>query len=264
MHPMQSDTATVPRRKSGVTAYFVGREDATTASDADFDDVGLVARELSALTRLSKSYAEDAIIDLGDFLAGEMAYAFAVKEDDCLFNGDGTSTYGGINGIRNKILTLAGAIDGATDVDTFAEVTATDLVTVAGALPEFPGIMPKWYVSKLGRSLMMDRLAAAAGGNTKDNLTGGTQKSWNGDEIVISQSMPKVATDLSDVVMAVYGDLNMGVTFGDRRGFEIQVLTERYAEYRQIGVIATERFDIVVHGVGDSSSAGPIVALIGE
>ena len=44
----------------------------------------------------------------------------------------------------------------------------------------------------------------------------------------------------------------------------VDVLTERYAEYRQVGIIATERMDIVVHGLGDTSDAGPIVALIGE
>lgn len=264
VHPMSSDTATVPRRKTGVTAYFPARSDATTESDATFDDISLVARELSALTRLSNSYMEDTAIDLGDHLATEMAYAFAVKEDQCLFNGDGTSTYGGINGIRNKILGLAGAVDGASGIDTFAEVTNTDLMNVQGALPEYPGIVAKWYVSKRGSSVMFGRLAAAAGGNRKMDMADGMPKSWDGDPIVISQAMPSSTGDLSNVAMAVYGDLNLGVTFGDRRGFMIQVLRERYAEYRQTGIIGTERFDINVHGVGDSSNAGPIVALIGE
>lgn len=265
--PMGSDTATVPRRVSGVTAYFPGRNEATTESDAAFDDVNLVAREVSSLTRIAKSYAQDAVIDLGDHLASEMAYAFAVKEDDCLFNGDGTSTYGGIYGIRPKIIDgnhTAGAIDAASGIDTLAEITADDLVTCSGALPEFPGIMPVWYTSKRGNALVFDALKAAGGGNTIQDLGSRPSMTWLGDEIGISQSMPKVTTDLSNVAMLVYGDLDMGVTFGDRQSFEVDVLTERYAEYRQIGVIATERMDIVVHGLGDTSNAGPIVALIGE
>ena len=265
--PMGSDTATVPRRVSGVTAYFPGRTEATTASDAAFDDVNLVAREVSALTRLSKAYAQDAVIDLGDHLANEMAYAFAVKEDDCLFNGDGTSTYGGIYGIRPKIIDgnhTAGAVDAASGIDTFAEVTIADLVNVSGALPMFPGINAAWYISKRGNALVFDDLKATGGGNTTLNLSAGAPPTWLGDEIVISQSMPSSTGDLSNVAMIVYGDLDMGVTFGDRMGFEVDVLTERYAEFRQIGVIATERMDIVVHGLGDTSTAGPIVALIGE
>lgn len=265
--PMGSDTATVPRRVSGVTAYFPGRTAATTESDAAFEDVNLVAREVSSLTRISKAYADDAIIDLGDYLATEMAYAFAVKEDECLFNGDGTSTYGGIYGIRPKIIDgthTAGAVDAATGVDTFAEVTASDLLKVSGALPEFAGINPAWFISKRGNALVFDALKAAGGGNAIADLGERPRLQWLGDEIVISQAMPKVTTDLSNVAMIVYGDLNMGVTFGDRMGFEVDVLRERYAEFRQVGVIATERMDIVVHGLGDNTNAGAIVAMIGE
>lgn len=267
IQPMSSDTAVVPRRVSGVTAYFPGRTEATTESDAAFDDVNLVARELSALTRVSKAYAADAIIDIGDFLTNEIAYAFAVKEDDCLFNGDGTSTYGGIYGIRPKIIDgthTAGAVDAASGIDTLAEITADDLLGASGALPDFAGINPGWYTSKKGNSLVFDALKAAAGGNTMTDLSGMPAKQWLGDEVVISQVMPKVTTDLSNVAMLVYGDLNMGATFGDRMGIDVDILTERYAEYRQIGIMATERMDIVVHGLGDNTDAGPIVALIGE
>ena len=263
VHPMASDTANVPRRKSGVTAYFVGREDATTPSDASFDDINLVAREIAALTRISNSYAADSAINLADHLASEMAYAFAVKEDNCLFNGDGTSTYGGIVGIRTKILGLAGAIDGATGHDTFAEIDHDDLVNVIGVLPNFPGINPKWFASKRANALVFQALKTAAAGGVRD-LEGRLMNEYLGDEVVLTEAMPTAITDISDTAMLVYGDLNMGVTFGDRQGFEIQVLRERYAEYRQIGIQAVERFDINVHGVGDASAAGPIVALIGE
>jgi HK97 family phage major capsid protein len=222
---------------------------------------------VSALTRVAKSYAADAVIDLGDFLTNEMAYAFAVKEDDCLFNGDGTDTYGGIYGIRAKIIDgnhTAGAIDADTDHDTLAEITADDLHNCSGALPDFAGINPAWYTSRRGNALVFDALKAAGGGNTITDLAGAPVRQWLGDRIVISQSMPKVTTDLSNVAMLIYGDLSMGAVLGDRMGMEVDILNERYAEYRQIGVMATERMDIVVHGLGDTSAAGPIVALIGE
>ena len=267
IHPMSSDTATVPRRKSGVTAYFLAnRTTAITESDMDFDDVNLVARELAALTRLSQSYASDAVIDLAETLATEMAYAFAVTEDDCLFNGDGSSTYGGIYGIRPKIIDgnhTAGAIDATTGTNTFAEVVNDDLVSLTGVLPLFPGINPRWFISKRGNALVFDALKAAAGGNTIDNLANKPKLAYLGDEIVITQSMPTSTGDLENVAMIVYGDLDMGATLGDRQGIEVQVLRERYAEYNQIGVKAVERVDIVAHGLGDTSNAGPIVALIG-
>ena len=267
--PMNSDTATVPRRKSGVTAYFVGRNTATTASDAAFDDVQLVARQVAALTLVSRAYADDSAIDLADFITQEMAYAFAVKEDDCLWNGTGASTYGGIYGVLPK------AIDGSHTKSAVEVATAThnlmteidhdDLTLIRGALPAFPGINPKWFCSKVANAAIFDALKTAGGGNNMVDLGGRPVMAYLGDEIVISQSLPAgVATDYNNVGMIVYGDLNMGVTFGDRTGIEVEILRERYAEYRQIGIQATERFDIVVHGLGDTSAAGPIIVMTGS
>jgi len=267
VHPMSSDTASIPRRKSGITAYFVNRAAAPTASDAAFDEVNLVARPVAALTRVSKEYAADAVIDLADHLVGEMAYAFAQKEDDCLFNGDGSNTYGGIYGIRPKIIDgthTVGAVDAASNHDTLSEIDHDDLVGLTGALPEFPGINPSWFCSKRANSLVFDALKVAGGGNTMMDLAGKPMMSYLGDPIVISQVMPKVTTDLSNVAMIIYGDLRMGTTFGDRLGFEIDIARELYMTTREIGVHCWQRFDINIHGLGDTSEAGPIVALIGE
>ena len=63
------------------------------------------------LTKYSNELNEDAVLNIGDDLAGEIAYAFALKEDQCGFLGDGTSTYGGIVGVttalRNVDATIA-------------------------------------------------------------------------------------------------------------------------------------------------------------
>jgi predicted phage gp36 major capsid-like protein len=40
--------------------------------------------------------------DVAEFVAGEIAYAFAAKEDDCGYNGDGTSGVGGIAGLATN------------------------------------------------------------------------------------------------------------------------------------------------------------------
>jgi len=264
VHPMSGDTATVPRDSADVTAYFVGRETANTESNPEFDNINLTAREVSAESRVSNSYAEDTAINLADHLVEKQARAFAVKEDGCLFNGDGTSTYGGIQGIRTKILGLAGAIDAASGHDTFAEITAVDLRKVMGAIQDVPGLMANWFTSRPGKANMFGRLKDAAGGNSKNNLSEGEADTWAGYDIITSPAMPKVLTDLSDVAMAIFGDLRMGVIFGDRRGIELMVDPYSLSSYRQTKIISTERFDINVHGVGDATNAGPIVALIGE
>lgn len=264
VHPMASDTATVPRQGTGATAYFVGRESAPTASDPSIDNITLQAKNVAAETRISNDFADDSVINLADWIATEHARAFAIKEDGCLINGDGTSTYGGIVGLRTAILSLAGAVDAASGHDTFAEIDASDLRTVMAKLPDFPGINPIWLTSKVGQNALFGRLTDAAGGNTKRDLAARMPDQWAGYDIVTNPAMPKVLTDLSDVVMVFFGDLRMGVIFGDRRGMTLMTDPYSLSSYQQVKIISSERFDINCHGVGDSSNAGPIVALIGE
>lgn len=270
---MNSDTLMVPRWAGDVTAYFVGENDEITASDPDFDGVQLVARKLAALTKIPEELIEDAnaAIMLADRVASNMAWAFAKKEDECFIDGDGTSTYGGIVGLRPKLIDgthTAGAIDAAAGIDTLPEVTAADLDNVRAALPEFAdegGDGPVWLMSKAAKNLGPDAITRAAGGNTMETLGGRPMPAYLGDQIVTSQAMPKgTSTDYSNVAMMLYGNFRMGASLGSRRDFRIKVLEERYAEYDQIGIKATERFDIVIHGLGDTSNAGPIVGLIGE
>ena len=77
------------------------------------------------MTRMSTELAEDAAINVADDLAREMAYAFATAEDAAGWNGDGTSTYGGIMGMRTKFAAGVGSFVGAVDLtsghDTFAD-----------------------------------------------------------------------------------------------------------------------------------------------
>ena len=97
---MTSDSASQPRRTGGLTAVFAAEATAATESSAAWDSVGFVGKKLLALTRASSELDEDAI-GLAEQITSEIAYAFASKEDDCGFNGDGTSTYGGIRGITH-------------------------------------------------------------------------------------------------------------------------------------------------------------------
>jgi HK97 family phage major capsid protein len=265
--PMNSDTLTVPRRTGGVTAYFVGENTQITESDKSWDDVQLTAKKLAALTRMSTDYAEDAVIDVAEDLSNEMAWAFAQKEDDCAINGDGTSTYGGIYGFRPKIIDgnhAAGAVDAASAIDTFAEVTQADLDSALAALPAYALPGTKWLISSPGKALVFDSLAAAAGGNTMTDLAGKPGAAYLGYPITVSQAMPTSTGDLSNLVMLLAGNFELAATLGDRRGFTVRVLVERYADYDQIGVVGTERFDVVVHDLGDGTTAGPVVALVGE
>lgn len=266
IRPMAGDTLQVPRVTGHVTASFVAEATAGTASDMAFNLVQLVAKKLYALTYVSVELAEDAVVSVVDQLTKDFAYAFALKEDQCGFTGDGTQTYGGINGLTNLFTasSRAGAIDAATNHDTFAEIDDSDLAKLRSALPAYARVNAKYYCHRVALELVFNRLKAVAGGNTVMTLEGKPMDTYLGDEIVVSQVLPSTTGDLSDLAMIFYGDLSMSSSLGERRGITIRRSDEIKFVEDQIALKATERIDIVNHDTGDASTAGPIVALIGE
>ncbi len=269
MRPMNSDSLEIPRRTGGLTAYFFSDTDGSgiTASDKSWDMVGLNAKKLGALARVSNDLVDDAIIDLVDDFAQEMAYAFAVKEDNCYIVGDGTSTYGGMEGMITKFEATAfsSRISLTSGVDTFAEVSATDMGSVMAGVAAYGLLGSKWLMSNTARELIIGRLKAAGGGNTINDLAGGTGGQFLGYDVETSEAMPAGAgTDYSSNIMFMFGRFDLASSFGSRRGITIQVLRERYAELGQLGVIGTERFDIVNHDLGSTSVKGPISGAYGN
>lgn len=262
--PMASDTLKIPRRKGGLTAYFFQDDDGVgiTESSKLWDNVTLSTKKLGVLAKASRDLVEDAVISVIDDLAQESAYAFAVKEDNCYFVGDGTSTYGGMQGINNKFEATAYSSRTAltTGHDTFAEVDNADLTSVMGGVSQYAAIGPKFVCSNLALNLVFNRLKAVAGGNRVDTLGMPVAPDYLGYEIITSEAMPKVTTTLQNKVMFLFGRFDLASSVGSRRGIEMQTLVERYAELGQVGLIVTERFDINIHDLGDTSTKGPIAA----
>lgn len=269
--PMSSDQLKIPRRKSGLTAYFFQDDDGVgiTESQKAWDNVTLSTKKLGVLARVSRDLVEDAVISVVDDLANEMAYAFAVKEDQCWLVGDGTSTYGGMQGLITKFEANAYISRTAltTGHDTFAEVDNTDITSVMGNLAQYADTPNAVFLcSHLFKHTVFSRLKATAGGNRVDTLGGRPDDYYLGYRIYTSEAMPKVLSTLQNKVMFLFGRFDLSTSIGNRRGIEMQTLVERYAELGQIGVIATERFDIVNHDLGTTSSSdvnggrGPVAA----
>lgn len=263
--PMSRDTLNWPRRTSGLTAFFVGENQALTESQVGFDNVNLTAKKLATLTKLSTEIAEDAVVNIADFVVNELAYAFASKEDDCGFNGDGTSTFGGMRGITALAIDgnhNAGKYTAAAGHNTFATLDAVDITGTMGLLPQYALPNAKFYISQTGFATCFERLIATAGGNRIDTLDGSIVYRYLGFPIVISQKLPLATSTLSGKAMLFFGDLTLAAAMGERRGVTIRRLDERFADSDQIGIMGTERFDINVHDMGDNVTAGPLVSLV--
>lgn len=263
--PMSRETATFPRRTGGLTANFIGEatsDSATgiTKSSMTFNNVKLVAKKLAALTLVSPELMEDAAISIGDLLATELALAFSEKEDDCGFNGDGTSTYGGIEGVLNAV-GAGSTVTAASGNTAFATLDREDFIKCIATIPEYARRNAKWYISSAGFADSMERLAHAAGGNTVSDEQGGVQLRYLGYPVEITQKLNSTLTAQTSTKLVVFGDLSMGAMFGDRRSLDVKTSEDRYFDTDQIAVRGIERFDINVHDAGDADTAGPIVVL---
>lgn len=269
--PMGSDTLNIPRRTGGLTAYFVGEGVAGTESDASWDNVQLVAKKLMVLTRMSSEVSEDAIIDLADKMAQEIAYAFALKEDTVGFTGTGLGTDGGIVGVLVKAIdashTMAKvtAIGNANTVDNLSEITADDLLLMMSMVPQYAKAGAAWYGGPVASELVFNAIKIAGGGTTRDMLAQSDAPRFLGYPIYVSPVFPDSnTTDYSAKVMLGFGNLAMAATMGDRRGIRVALSNEQYWEEDQIGIKGTERFDINVHDLGSTTAKSPFVVLVGN
>jgi HK97 family phage major capsid protein len=263
--PMSSDTLTIPRRVGGLTAYFVGEAATITNSDKTWDQINLVAKKLAALTLWSSELNEDAMISIGDDLAGEIAYAFSQKEDECYFNGDGTSTYGGITGVRSKLRNVDSTISNIKGLqvatgNAYSEIVLSDFHGVMGRLPLYARNGAVWIMSATFFDTVPHKLQVAAGGNTVIDIANGGVQRFLGYPVVLSQVMP--TNEANSQICALLGNFRLGSTFGDRRLLSLALSSEYKFAEDQLAIRGTERFDINVHDVGNTTAAGPIVGLI--
>jgi HK97 family phage major capsid protein len=257
--PMSSDVKRMPRRNGTVTAFFVGEASAGTQSQQQFDQVNLVAKKLMVLSKISSELNEDNVVSLGDELASEISYAFALKEDQCGFNGNASSTFGGIIGLQSAIL-AGGTVSHASDT-ILANVTLGECRQVVGRLAQWADTPnTKWYINRAIWNNVFLRLSETAGGVTANEIRtedGGLQ--FFGYPVVLAQAIPAPSNDGDP--LAYFGDLSLAAYLGDRRSTTVEFSNAALNAFEQdeLVVRGTSRFDINVANVGDASVAGAMV-----
>jgi HK97 family phage major capsid protein len=259
--PMGADIIRVPRLLADVTAYWSGEGLEITDSDATLGDAELMARKLAALTKVSSELDEDAVVDIGDMITQSMAYAMADKIDEAAFNGDGTSTYGGVLGLKNAL--HSDAVQGAAANNNSAlTLDLDDFEAVLAKYPQYTGASPRWFMHSAVYYASAFRLMNAAGGNTNVTLANGVPVPMVlGYPVTFVQVMPSTTGALASTIVAYFGDLRLGATYGVRRSTRTEVSTERYFEHDLIGIKCTERVAINIHERGSTIRTRPIVAL---
>lgn len=274
--PMAGDTKSEPRRQGGLVFRFVGESEAGTSDDLAWGQVLLSAKKGMCLARISSELNEDSLINTADRNFYEMAYAQAVKEDDCGFNGDGTATYGGMVGVRQAlkglsttIANIAGLVvaSGTGYATNYNSIVLGDLNKVKGRLPKYAIKRgPRWFMSQTLWAEKIEAIALAGGGVTSTEIANGAPPRLLGYPVEICQAMPSVS-DVSQVAI-LFGALDLASMLGDRRQMTFALSEHSRFANDEIELRGTARFDINVHDVGNASATasarvpGPVVGLI--
>ena len=286
--PMKGDSKTILRRTGGPSAYWVDEGQTITDSRKQWDRVGLTAKKLATLILMSSELNDDSVVDLGEDLAMEIAYAFAKAEDAAGFVGDGSANYGKITGVTNRLLALSATkaniaglrLSAGANNSGWGGVTLGDLTATVALLPEYADTNMKggdgdegnvstdvkWFCHRTFFYNVMVQIMLAAGGVTEKEIAQLMIKPmFMGYPVQFTQVLPNVSA--SAQIPVLFGNLRFAAKLGDRRQTTIAMSSDRYFEADELALRGTERLDINVHDVGNASAtasqrqAGPIVGL---
>lgn len=261
--PMTADTLKIPKRTGGLTVYYPGEEGEITPSDADYGAITLTAKKRAVLTYISSELRDDSLIPIVDEVTTEMGHALALKEDQEGIVGDGTSTYGLVQGIRPAVIAATASVFTPTaDEDAWDEITFGTFAGCMSLLPDkyrVPGQL-SWLCSSPFKYSVMDRLAIGANGALSQVFIDGVpQDMFLGYPIVLSDRMP--TTTAVSQVACIFGNFPRAVAMGERTGVRVALSEHVAFTSDRIAMRATVRYDINVHEEGDTSTAGAIVGL---
>jgi HK97 family phage major capsid protein len=260
-----------PRMNAAVTAAWEGELATIATSQMTIDQIQVLLKRISVLTYVSNELNADSIIGLVDWIVKDSVRQMGKKEDDAFFNGDGTLAYGNTIGIipgLNNVSSNAGIVLQGTSTAWAAQVRA-DIEALMGALPEFPGMQPKFFCHNNYYRTVLRTLAINVGGTNllmlEQGSTGGRfmgAKQWDGTEVVISQVLP--ATDPgTGKISLLYGDPEYSSTFISKGEYTVfqanqgdNMVSQNYSVVR-----IDERVGMVNHELGSSTLAGAMVGL---
>lgn len=246
--PMESKTVNIGRLTADPTAAFRTENSLISASDPTFDNITLTAQTLSAEVIGSMEWFQDAD-NAESLVQNAIAKAMAQRIDIVALYGGITTGAGSINlptppnprGVLAALnATLPANVLGAgangtaqTAASYWSEVLDT-IYTVRDRNEEPTGLV---WNTKLGRQYAKATDTTGQPLQMPADVADLPRYSSNQIPSYTQGTMTGRATDL------FVGDWSQ-LLIGQRLGITIQVLTERYAEYGQIGIIAHWRGDV--------------------
>lgn len=219
---------------SEASVNYVAEAGSVSETTPTLTPVTLGAYNLAGLTKLSKEAMKDPAVDFIDWIINALGKAFAKKLDGEILSGTGSSN-DHITGILTALAAEADTPHIITDTTALGAFTWANLKKVLSKLGEYRDggvIIMKQETADYILEFKDDGKYIFDQDKPLDSI-------W-GMKVIICSQMPAMGTDGNIPVLAAnLSYYHVGV----RQDVDAQILSERYAETRQIGIIADMRAD---------------------
>lgn len=217
---------------------LLGENSAANEQDVTFGTQSLGAKKLSSkIIRVSNELLQDSAVNLEAYLGGRIAERIGRTESRLAVQGTGTGT-------PAQNLGLLASITGTLDTAAAGVITWQDLNKLRHAVdPAYrAGGRGHWLFNDATLQLIEEMVDAQNRPLWLPSIQGGTPATVLNHPYQVDQAMPVLAAGAKCVA---FGDFQRFIL---RRVqyMVIKRLTERYAEYDQVGFLAFHRFDTVL------------------
>lgn len=223
-----SEPLKIPRLvSSGTVGYVAEGAEIPDDYDVSFDEIGLMPssrKSIKSITRYTSELLRASTIGFDSVIQSRLVTDVSNKLDSELLVGTGASD--GITGIVNQAGVQEGTLD-VTDADTFLD---------ALALASASEVTPNRLFLNGQDFIKVRKLKDTAGRYLLEaDLTADATYRLFGIPVTVTNKLPEGTAILADMSqVAIVRDVNPSIT----------VLSERYAEFDQIGLRVVCRYDL--------------------
>ena len=265
--PMATGELSFTRRISGFRARKTKHRTKVSKQDMAVAPVDLTASDFDILTSYPIQLEADALVVVAEMILMEMALGFSVALEEDGLIGDGTDAYDNEMGIIPLLKQINGVDDGGGLVlasgasgSGWGGVAKDDVLKLIGQARHTRPGMVKATCSNEFYWQVLSKIITDAGGVTRSEIAGAPGLQLFGVPIHISHVLPRSSGN-SQVPLLV-GDIGQSSTLGDRQQYSVRTSREVYFESKEVGVLATARYAINNHSLGDANTPGPVVGLV--
>ena len=242
VYPLGSLSTKLPKLNTSPAFGVISQSASVPERSPQIAFVTFTAFKSGGIVRVPSEIDADSIVPLGQFLARYIAREMARWEDTVGYLGDGSGTYGSVNGIGKKADALGNKVQLATTKTKPSDIAIADLRNLRGKVDVAALASAAYYMHPTMESFL-------AGLNNGTNLNpyvaaGPNGPTFDGFPVRWIGVMP-IFDQLAHInqYQVYFGDQSYWY-FGERTGLDVQVSRDVYFATDEVGIRALERFDI--------------------